>query len=43
LLVALALPFMMWRIEQEEALLKTDPDFVAYCDRVPCRLVPGLL
>jgi len=43
LLVAIALPFMMWRIDQEEALLKTDRDFVAYCDRVPCRLVPGLL
>jgi protein-S-isoprenylcysteine O-methyltransferase Ste14 len=43
LLVAVAVPFMMWRIEQEEQLLTDDPDFVAYCERVPCQLVPGLI
>jgi protein-S-isoprenylcysteine O-methyltransferase Ste14 len=42
-LIAVALPFMMWRIEQEESLLNDDPEFVVYRDRVRYRLVPGLL
>jgi hypothetical protein len=29
-LIAVALPFMMWRIEQEESLLNQDREFVAY-------------
>jgi protein-S-isoprenylcysteine O-methyltransferase Ste14 len=42
-LIAVALPFMMWRIEQEEILLTEDPKFVAYRNRVRYRLVPGLI
>jgi protein-S-isoprenylcysteine O-methyltransferase Ste14 len=43
MLIAVALPFMMWRIEQEESLLDQDPEFVAYRDRVRYRLVPGVI
>jgi protein-S-isoprenylcysteine O-methyltransferase Ste14 len=37
------LPFMMWRIEQEENVLKCDPEYRAYCDRVRYQLLPGIL
>ena len=43
MLIAVALPFMMWRIEQEETLLDEDPEFDAYRNRVRYRLVPGLI
>lgn len=41
--VALAIPFMVWRIAQEEALLGRDPDYQAYMTRTRFRLVPGLI
>lgn len=41
--VALAIPFMIWRIAQEEALLGRDPDYQAYMKRTRFRLVPGLI
>ena len=37
------LPFMMWRIDQEEEVLMADADYRAYCARVPSQLIPGLL
>lgn len=36
------LPFMMWRIEQEEELLMADPEYRAYASKVHYRLIPGL-
>ena len=36
------LPFMMWRIGLEEALLEEDPDYRRYCDVVTFRLLPGV-
>ncbi len=36
------LPFMMWRIVQEEALLSLDPEYREYCARVRSRLIPGI-
>jgi protein-S-isoprenylcysteine O-methyltransferase Ste14 len=36
------LPFMMWRIELEEGLLKADSDYRKYQSIVPFRLVPGV-
>jgi protein-S-isoprenylcysteine O-methyltransferase Ste14 len=42
-LIAVALPFTMWRIEQEECLLNQDPEFAVYRNRVRYRLVPGLV
>jgi protein-S-isoprenylcysteine O-methyltransferase Ste14 len=37
------IPFMIWRIEQEEALLDSDSTYAAYHKRVPFRLIPGLI
>ncbi len=37
-----SLPFMMWRIEQEEELLMADPEYSAYAGKVRYRLIPGL-
>jgi protein-S-isoprenylcysteine O-methyltransferase Ste14 len=37
------LPFMMWRIEQEEQVLTRDSEYRDYCTRVPYRLFPGVL
>ena len=36
------LPFMFARIEQEETLLQTDPEYRAYSRRTHYRLLPGL-
>lgn len=37
------LPFMMWRIEQEEEVLMADSDYRVYCAQVTSQLIPGLL
>jgi protein-S-isoprenylcysteine O-methyltransferase Ste14 len=43
LLVTIAiLPFMFARIEQEEALLQTDPEYRSYSERTRYHLLPGL-
>jgi protein-S-isoprenylcysteine O-methyltransferase Ste14 len=41
-LVALTLPFMVWRIALEEKLLDHDPQYLAYRQRVRWRLAPGI-
>jgi protein-S-isoprenylcysteine O-methyltransferase Ste14 len=41
-LVALTIPFMVWRITLEEELLDHDPQYRAYRQRVHWRLVPGV-
>ncbi len=41
-LVALTIPFMIWRIALEEELLERDPQYVAYRQRVRWRLAPGM-
>jgi protein-S-isoprenylcysteine O-methyltransferase Ste14 len=42
-LITLAtLPFMMWRIRMEEDLLDADPEYRAYREMVPFRLLPGV-
>jgi protein-S-isoprenylcysteine O-methyltransferase Ste14 len=41
-LVALTIPFMVWRIALEEALLDRDPQYLAYRQRVRWRLAPGM-
>jgi protein-S-isoprenylcysteine O-methyltransferase Ste14 len=41
-LIAMTLPFMVWRIDQEEALLSEDPEYRNYMDRVRYRLWPGI-
>lgn len=38
-----SLPFMVWRIQLEEALLHDDPEYRAYQERVQFRLWPGLI
>ena len=43
LLIVATVPFMFWRIEQEEAHLRADPEYRAYMDRVPYRLWPGIV
>lgn len=43
LINVITLPFMMWRIEQEEELLMADPEYRAYAGKVRYRLIPGLL
>jgi protein-S-isoprenylcysteine O-methyltransferase Ste14 len=42
LIVIAALPFILWRIIQEETLLAADPDFRDYLARTRWRLIPGL-
>jgi protein-S-isoprenylcysteine O-methyltransferase Ste14 len=42
-LVLLTIPFLIWRIVLEETLLRHDPEYVAYQERVRWRLVPGIL
>ena len=42
LAIGLALPFMVWRIMQEEDLLSRDPDYCAYMRRTRFRLIPRL-
>ncbi|MGH7880074.1 MAG: methyltransferase family protein [Candidatus Binataceae bacterium] len=40
LALAITLPFMMWRIELEERLLRQDAAYRAYCAATPYRLLP---
>ena len=42
LLIAFTLPFMVWRISQEEKHLSADPEYRRYMDRVRYRLWPGI-
>jgi protein-S-isoprenylcysteine O-methyltransferase Ste14 len=41
-LVALTIPFMVWRIALEEELLDRDPQYLAYRQRVRWRVAPGM-
>jgi protein-S-isoprenylcysteine O-methyltransferase Ste14 len=41
-LLSMTLPFMMWRIELEEQLLRQDPAYAAYCETTRYRLIPLL-
>src|SRR6266481_7079037 len=41
-LIAMTLPFMVWRISQEEKHLGADPEYRRYMDRVRYRLWPGI-
>ncbi|MGA9723192.1 MAG: isoprenylcysteine carboxylmethyltransferase family protein [Candidatus Binatus sp.] len=43
MLIVATLPFMVWRIDQEEAHLRADPEYRRYMDRVRYRLLPGLV
>ena len=43
MLIAVTLPFMVWRIDQEEAHLSADPEYRTYMTRVPYRLWPGVI
>jgi protein-S-isoprenylcysteine O-methyltransferase Ste14 len=43
MLIVVALPFMVWRIDQEEAHLSADPAYRSYMQRVRYRLWPGVL
>lgn len=42
-LIAVTLPFMVWRIDQEEAHLSADPEYRRYMGRVRYRLVPAIV
>ena len=42
-LIVATLPFMVWRIDQEEALLSADPEYRSYMDLVRYRLWPGVV
>jgi hypothetical protein len=43
LFILATLPFMIWRINQEEAHLSADSEYRRYMDRVPYRLWPGIV
>jgi protein-S-isoprenylcysteine O-methyltransferase Ste14 len=43
LLIVATLPFMVWRIDQEETHLAGDPEYRSYMDRVRFRLWPGVV
>lgn len=43
LLILVTLPFMVWRIEQEESHLSEDPEYRNYERRVRFRLWPGVI
>ncbi len=43
ILIALTLPFMVWRISQEETLLAADPEYRRYIGMVRYRLLPGVV
>jgi len=43
LLLAATLPFMVWRIDQEEEHLRADAEYRRYMDRVRFRLCPGIV
>lgn len=43
ILIAVTLPFLVWRIEQEETHLSEDPEYRTYGRRVRFRLWPGVI
>lgn len=43
MLIVATLPFMFWRIDQEEAHLSADPEYRRYMERVRYRLWPGVV
>jgi protein-S-isoprenylcysteine O-methyltransferase Ste14 len=43
ILIVATLPFMVWRIDQEEAHLSADLAYRAYMDHVHYRLLPGVI
>jgi isoprenylcysteine carboxyl methyltransferase (ICMT) family protein YpbQ len=43
ILIVAALPFMVWRIDQEEAHLSADSAYRGYIDHVRYRLLPGVI
>jgi protein-S-isoprenylcysteine O-methyltransferase Ste14 len=43
MLIVVTFPFMVWRIDQEEAHLSADPEYRSYMDRVRYRLWPGVV
>jgi isoprenylcysteine carboxyl methyltransferase (ICMT) family protein YpbQ len=43
ILIVAALPFMVWRIDQEEAHLTADVAYRSYMDHVRYRLLPGVI
>ena len=43
ILIVATLPFMVWRIDQEEAHLRADPEYRGYMDHVVYRLLPGVI
>ena len=43
MLIVTTLPFMVWRIDQEEVHLSADPEYRRYMDRVRYRLWPGMV
>ena len=43
MLIAATLPFMVWRIDQEEVHLSADPEYRRYMDRVRYRLWPWVV
>ena len=43
ILIIATLPFMVWRIDQEEAHLSADPEYRGYMDHVRYRLLPGVI
>jgi protein-S-isoprenylcysteine O-methyltransferase Ste14 len=43
LIVIAVLPFLTWRIVQEEQLLGHDAAYRNYCEEVRYRLIPGIL
>jgi protein-S-isoprenylcysteine O-methyltransferase Ste14 len=42
-LIVATLPFLVWRIDQEETHLSVDADYLRYKDRVRYRLWPGVV
>ena len=42
MLIAMTLPLMIWRIDQEEVHLSADPEYRRYMDRVRYRFWPGV-
>ena len=43
MLIVVTLPFMVWRIDQEETCLSGDPAYRSYMERVRYRLWPGVV
>jgi len=43
ILIVVAMPFLFWRIEQEESLLGADSEYADYRARVRFRLVPTII